>query len=302
MSAGARSVSEAELLAYVDGELDRDRCRDVEASLGRDPSLAAQADLWRRQDELLRAAFSRIAAEPVPAALAGRGREPAKTGTPGVTSAAPLRIGTLDRTRVLRLRRERQTRMMAAILVAFLSGVLVMFVASRLLERRHTIMVPNVGVSAPILPDTARRLGLRALETQAAFAGRERPPLDIPGKEGMRIAALMRSLLGVPDAVERVQSPDLSPLGLFLSGARVAPGEQRPAIWLVYEGSAGEKVSLYATRLASPDSGPRYEEDDMAGTVFWTTSQYGFAVTGGRERERLARIASDVRAQLPIAR
>ena len=303
MSAAGRSVSDIDLVAYVDGEFDLQRCREIETSLTQDPSLAAQVDVWRRQDELVRAAFARVAAEPVPAALAGRSRDLPQCGTPGVTGAAPLRIATADRVRILRLERERQTRLVAATLVAFLTGALIMFVAHRLLERGHPVMVPTVSLStAPILPDAARRLALRALETELAFAGREAPPPDVPGSETARIGALMQSLLGPADPGSRTEPPDLSPLGLHLVGARVAPGEQAAAIWLLYNGIAGEKVSLYATRLVSPESSPRYEEGTYSGTVFWTTSQHGFAVTGSRDRERLARIASDIRAQVPQAR
>jgi len=50
-------VSEAELHAYVDGELDRDRQNAVRAHLAVSPADSARVENWRRQIEAIRAAF-----------------------------------------------------------------------------------------------------------------------------------------------------------------------------------------------------------------------------------------------------
>ena len=62
-------ISETELNAYVDGETFPERQAVIEAWLARNPAQAAKVKAWRRQNQVLRAAFGRIAGEPVPAAL-----------------------------------------------------------------------------------------------------------------------------------------------------------------------------------------------------------------------------------------
>jgi anti-sigma factor RsiW len=63
------TISETELNAYVDGEAFPERQAIIEAWLARNPAQAAQVQAWRRQNQVLRATFGRILAEPPPADL-----------------------------------------------------------------------------------------------------------------------------------------------------------------------------------------------------------------------------------------
>ena len=67
--------SEDELHAYVDGELSPERRAAVEAWLTQDAEAAAAVAAWRRQNELIRAAFAPGAA-PVPARIEAALRTP----------------------------------------------------------------------------------------------------------------------------------------------------------------------------------------------------------------------------------
>src|SRR6266480_4329432 len=62
-------VTEEELHAYVDGELAADRRDAVEAWLASHPEDAARVAQWRAQADAIRARFSMLASEPVPARL-----------------------------------------------------------------------------------------------------------------------------------------------------------------------------------------------------------------------------------------
>lgn len=64
--------------AWLDGELDADRARRVEAEVAADPALQAKADAHRRLKEGLGGAFAPIAAAPVPERLRAAAR-PAAT-------------------------------------------------------------------------------------------------------------------------------------------------------------------------------------------------------------------------------
>ena len=62
-------VTEDELHAFVDGELPADRRQAVLEWLAANPEQAAQVAAWRAQAEAIRARYSAIASEPVPARL-----------------------------------------------------------------------------------------------------------------------------------------------------------------------------------------------------------------------------------------
>ena len=60
------SITDADLNAYVDGELSADRRDEIEAYLVAEPAQAARVETWRRQNEIIRAAFAKAATEPLP--------------------------------------------------------------------------------------------------------------------------------------------------------------------------------------------------------------------------------------------
>lgn len=67
-------ISENDLHAYVDGELDPARAAEVEAHLAADHEAAQRVAGWRRQKEALHALFDSVLDEPVPAQLRERPR------------------------------------------------------------------------------------------------------------------------------------------------------------------------------------------------------------------------------------
>lgn len=62
-------ISETDLLAHADGELDAERRAKVEAHLAAAPEDAAAVAAWRRQNEALSALYGSVAEEAVPARL-----------------------------------------------------------------------------------------------------------------------------------------------------------------------------------------------------------------------------------------
>lgn len=80
-------ITEAELHAYVDGQLPAERRAAVEEYLAAHPAEAERVHSWRRQNAQLHALFDTALDEPVPAAL----REPpARRRTPGPARAAAM--------------------------------------------------------------------------------------------------------------------------------------------------------------------------------------------------------------------
>ena len=74
------AITEADLHAYADGQLDEARRLRVEAHMARDPQAAESVRVWREQNEALRALYNPVLNEPLPqrllAARAARPRWP----------------------------------------------------------------------------------------------------------------------------------------------------------------------------------------------------------------------------------
>ncbi len=70
MSDKPESVSDMDLHAYVDGELDAAQARDVEARMAADPEAAVRIAAYRQQNQALKALFDPVLAEPLPRRLA----------------------------------------------------------------------------------------------------------------------------------------------------------------------------------------------------------------------------------------
>jgi anti-sigma factor RsiW len=69
MSRERREITEYDLHAYADGEVDELARAAIQAHLAANPAAAEEVDCWRRQSETLRALYGHIAAQPVPARL-----------------------------------------------------------------------------------------------------------------------------------------------------------------------------------------------------------------------------------------
>ncbi|TSA13332.1 MAG: anti-sigma factor [Betaproteobacteria bacterium] len=86
------NLSETDLHAYVDGQLDDARRVQVEAHLAHDAAATERVHLWRAQNEALRAIYNAVLNEPVPqrlvAARPSRGRWPQYALAAGVVGLA----------------------------------------------------------------------------------------------------------------------------------------------------------------------------------------------------------------------
>src|SRR5450759_545173 len=98
-------LTETELHAYVDGQLDDARRVQVEAHLAHDPVATESVRVWREQNEALRALYNPVLNEPVPQRLlaAARARRaavavPARSG-PGCKARAAPRSARARRAR-----------------------------------------------------------------------------------------------------------------------------------------------------------------------------------------------------------
>jgi anti-sigma factor RsiW len=91
-------LTDADLSAYVDGQLPAPRVPEVERAIAGDPSLASRVALMRNQNAALREAFDPWLAEPIPQTLLAAAAPPApearwRRAAPWFAAAATLVLG-----------------------------------------------------------------------------------------------------------------------------------------------------------------------------------------------------------------
>jgi anti-sigma factor RsiW len=258
----SRTIPPEALSAFIDGELPPAEAASIAASLRDDPALAAQAQAFRRDRDLLRAAFAPVAAEALPAAwlarieaaAAPRDAVPAGEVAPDNVIAfrkRPAAPGPWQKARPLARRAAPWAAAACLVLALSVPGI------------RHFVW--PTGDTILQVADAARSGTLPALASLDGAA--------IPDAQAQR--ALLRKATGLP-----VHAPDLRRLGWSLAGLRIYRG----AAQLQYRNGSGEPLTLF---VRASDGAPRFDllrhgalrvcvwQDDVVGTVIMGTMSAG---------------------------
>lgn len=287
--------TDADLNAYVDGELAPERRAEIEAYLIAEPAQAARVETWRRQNEIIRAVFAKIAREPLPLSLAlALTRAPAARREPasgGVQHAADEPIRVVPRAGASRS--EQMSRLAGVAVAAFAAGALVTMVAAELSGMTGGPPSEAVPRTTPVFSAMAplgELVASRAIEAYHTYAPDRLRPVEIEASRRKFLIDWLSRRIGFT-----IQAPDLSGNGLKLLGGRLTPGEWGPAAFLLYETSSGNRIGLFISRAAA-DQSPRlrYVEERSASAVYWLGDGVGYALAGTAGRERLMRIARGI--------
>lgn len=158
MTERSEAVSQDDLLALVDGQLDAARAAEVEGWLAGHPEEAALVADWRRQTALLKEALDPVLDEPVPAALSDALRRRRRLWTRVAATAA------------------------AAAIVAFPIGFA---------TGRHA----PPGVTGA---DPGQRLADQSLSAYHVYAAEVRHPVEVWANEEQHLVTWLTKRLGAP--------------------------------------------------------------------------------------------------------
>ncbi|MDJ1157746.1 anti-sigma factor [Chelatococcus sp. SYSU_G07232] len=262
MSERSHRIDEHELHAFLDDELPPERRAAVETHLAESPEDAALIAEWRRQGELLHAAFDRVAAEPVPHRL-----------SPAREFAARRSIRPAART----------GPRFALASLAFVAGLGV----------GGIVTVELVSDSRPPVTVATSRpdeLAERALVAHQVFAAEVRHPVEVSAAEEAHLVQWLSKRLAYP-----IRVPDLASEGYRLLGGRLLAGEAGPAALLMFENSAGERLTLYCARPdGRGETAFRYVQAGTTAAFYWRDKDAACALSGPAERDKLLRIAKRV--------
>lgn len=277
------------LMAYVDGEVDHETAREIEASIIADPVLARRVAIMRQTAAATRAAYTEVLHEPVPDRLTALFAAPAvaqsaPAGAIPMRAAAPRRSGSIWR----------HSGWAAAAAIAAIA---------LLHEGARTGLLP---ITDPFVRDIA----LGPVDTErwidnlaawyrvhaASFEKDQRMLVDV-GAENLE--ELER---WVGNKLQRdITVPDLTAFGLRSEGGRLLLIGRRPAAQFFYGGDNQELVQVVIGFTDQPDRGQRIDQREDVNIVSWREKGYAYAFIGRIDGQRLARMADASWAKLKPA-
>ena len=284
------AVTEAELHAWVDGQLPAVRQREIEAYLGVRPEELQRLESYRAQKRELRALFDPVLDEALPQRVA----LPARPRSPWYLQ-----------------------RLAAGLAIAVISG------ATGWGLRGYRPGAGNDGVRMAAVepaPSTLIRVpassfAQRAAVAHAVYSPDVRRPVEVDAAHEDQLVAWLSKRMGAT-----MKPPHLQGQGYTLEGGRLLPGGQGPVAQFMYRNDLGGKLTLYVSndvadlgsaagpyRTPTPDAKNadaafRFAQDGAVNVFYWVDGPFGYALSSDADRSVLARVSAEVYQQLGAPR
>ncbi len=263
---GASRVSEAELHAFVDGQLSDERALAVAVWLAEHPRDGMKVDGWRAQNDAIQRAFPTPARERM--TLAFRAPE----------SDAPLTMPATPAIEDYRARRRRRHTLSLA--AAFAIGALVAG-AMALGVRRVAVHSASTEPVFAEVATAADEFARRAVEAWQTYAQDPLHPVEVDASDPAGLAKWLRERTGL------LRLPAIPEARLI--GGRVLPAHGENAAFLLYRLASGEFVAL----LAEPGArNPGAFAGAGVSARAWSADGFDYALAGALPERRLESIAA----------
>lgn len=273
-------ITEADLHAYADDFLSASRRQEIDDYLASRPEETARVDAWRSQNEALRKLFDPVLDEPVPQRL--RVGDIAADGNMNSAVDADQYHWTA-----------RFGRYAAALLIALLGGAggWMLHGAS---QSSATLASDHVGIETPLRVDA---LAHRAAVAHAVYSPDVRRPVEVAADDEDALVKWLSKRIGTP-----LHPPKLGKLGYELMGGRLLPGQTGPVAQFMYQDAGGQRLTLYVStdQQQNGDTGFRFAKEGSVNVFYWIDGKFGYALSGGIDRNTLATIANAVYEQLDV--
>lgn len=230
----------------------------VDGELPADRLAAVEAWLASHPDDAARVATWRVQADAIRARYSALVKEP-----------VPERLA-LDR--IMRRGRAWTAIAVAATVAAFMFGGVTGWFAR--------------GVSSAPQASAYELFTTDALEAYRLYVGEVRHPVEVPGIERAHLVQWLSKRLNT-----RLRAPNLEEIGLKLVGGRLLPGPTGPAAFFMYEGTSGERFTLYCGSTHAVQTAMRYSSGEQTASVYWVDRELAYVMSGPPDREQLLKVA-----------
>jgi anti-sigma factor RsiW len=140
----------------------------------------------------------------------------------------------------------------------------------------------------------AQAVTAEALDAHRLYVVEVRHPVEVSGADPAHLGQWLSRRIGYT-----LRAPDLDATGLKLIGGRLLPSPAgAAAAFFMYEGTTGERFTIYCRRAKTPESALRYRTAGTVGSFFWAGDDVAFVVSGPADRARLQKVAEAVYEQI----
>ena len=257
-------ITDEQLSAWVDGELDTAAQARVEAWLQDHPEDAARAAAWADDRKALHALFAPVSAEPVPAPV----------------QRMVWRGGSLPRWA----------------LAASAAGLLVLggLLGGGLVWQQQQRQLAQLQLN--LAGGTSQGWVQRAAFAHSVYTIEPRHPVEVKAQEE-HLARWLTRRIEVP-----VKLFDLQSLGFELVGGRLLPDGPGKSAQLMYQDAKGLRVTVYLRKPEQgATTAFSYERQGELGLFYWVEEGCGYALVGALPRETLLSLAEAIYRQHPAA-
>ena len=273
-------ITEADLHAWVDGQLPADRQREIEAYLAGRPDEAQRIESYRAQKRELRALFDPVLDEVLPQRV--------------LQAARPRTPWSLQ-------------RLAAGLAIALISGATGWGLRGGMPAQPGAAPYAQQGPSA-ITMASATGFAQRAAVAHAVFSPDQRRPVEVDAAHEDQLVAWLSKRMGAP-----MKPPHLQTLGYALEGGRLLPGGEGPVAQFMYRDDAGAKLTVYVSKEIGDAGGQagsgkngetafRFAQQGAVNVFYWVDGPFGYAISADAERAVLARVSGEVFRQLAAPR
>lgn len=256
-------VSEFDLHALVDGQLDAARIPAVLDWLQAHPDDALRVAQWQAQRLQLRQLH--------------RGLEI------GETPAALTRV-------VMQAQRRQPWRYAAAAALLLGVGLVSGLVGGRLMPLGGRDAAPQLASAEPAF---AREAAI----AYAVYTPEVRHPVEVTAADEAHLVQWLTRRLGAP-----LKAPTLQAQGFRLLGGRLLPGPDSPRAQFMYEDAAGHRVTLYVTVFEEGqvpgETTFRSVRDGAVESFYWIDGRLGYAFSGEMPAASAMALAREAYRQL----
>jgi anti-sigma factor RsiW len=251
-------VSDEQLCAYLDNELDATARAEVERALQQDAQLSAKLAAWSGQAGNLRAALDSDLNDPLPAAWLELARAPATAKA----KPAALRVGWSARI----LSWLPAPRYATGLALAAVLGIMV----------GHKLM-PRFNMDGQLV-----RL---ASVAHHVYSPDKRQPVEVKADDPTLTAWISKRLRA------KVSAPLVE--GFRFMGGRLLAGAEEPAAQFMYEDTAGKRLTVFVRTEGATGRNTAPDCDGYRGVsvCYWYADGVAYALAGEVDQARLSALA-----------
>ncbi|PMS21133.1 transcriptional regulator [Trinickia dabaoshanensis] len=266
------AIDDDELHAYADGALPDARRIEIDALMARHPELAERVAHYRSLDALLHERYDRVLDEPIP---------------------ARLQTALHRDERGLLLHRHRWIALAATLVLGIGIGAGVDSGARRFADGGFALT--ENGAARFVAAGTGAGFARQAAVAHVVYMPAVDRPPGAAEQDERQFMRWLTDRLGT-----NIHPPLLSRAGFELTGGRLLPGADGPTALFMYRDQQGERVTLCIShrKPSTPATAFKLYRDGPVNVFYWIDGDFGYAVSGGIDRNVLLGLARTVHAQL----